>query len=303
MALKLGIHTGPQDLSMEPLLKIWRRADETGFHWASVTDHFYVNPLGSRENPCFEGVASMAALAGATENIRVGCLVFCALFRSPGILAKAAVTIDHLSQGRAEIGVGAGVFREEFREFGYGFPSLGERLSQLEEALPILNSLWRDPVTNFNGSYYAIEGAVCSPKPFNPNMRLWVGGAGPKRTPRMAAKYANGFNMPYLPPEQVKIRLEQLERECEKLGRDPSEIDTSVNLSFDMSATAGEADKQPGLPIEPSGAIVGSPQRAIDRLGEYEAVGIKGVNITFRPPLDWDAFEAYIEDVLPQMNA
>ena len=303
MALKLGVHTGPQDLSMEELLKIWRRADETGFHWASVWDHFYANPLESRDNPCFEGVASMAALAGATKNIRVGCLVFCALFRSPGILAKAAVTIDHLSQGRAEIGVGAGWFEEEFREFGYGFPSLGERLSQLEEALPILNSLWRDPVTNFKGNYYEIEGAVCSPKPVNPNMRLWVGGRGQKRTPRIAAKHAGGFNMPYLPPDGVKDRLERLARECDKLGRDPDELDTSVNVGFYMSATANEPDKQPGMPTGVDGAIVGSPQRAIDRLGEYEAAGIKGVNIAFRPPVDWDAFEAYIEEVLPQMNA
>ena len=303
MALKLGIHTGPQDLPMEELLKIWRRADESGFHWASVWDHFYANPLQSRDNPCFEGVASMAALAGATENMRVGCLVFCALFRSPGILAKAAVTIDHLSQGRAEIGVGAGWFEEEFREFGYGFPSLGDRLSQLEEALPILNSLWRDPVTNFKGKYYEIEGAVCSPKPVNPNMRLWVGGRGPKRTPRIAAKYAGGFNMPYLPPEEVKDRLERLAQECDKLGRDPSELETSVNVGFYMSATANEADKQPGMPTGVAGAIVGSPQRAIERLGEYEAAGIKGVNIAFRPPVDWDAFEAYIEEVLPHVNA
>ncbi|MEE9254621.1 MAG: TIGR03560 family F420-dependent LLM class oxidoreductase [Pseudomonadales bacterium] len=303
MALKLGIHTGPQDLSMEELLKIWRRADESGFHWASVWDHFYANPLTSRDNPCFEGVAAMAALAGATENVRVGCLVFCALFRSPGILAKAAVTIDHLSQGRAEIGVGAGWFEEEFREFGYDFPSLGERLDQLEEALPILNSLWRDPVTNFKGKYYEIEGAVCSPKPVNPSMRLWVGGRGPKRTPRLAAKYAGGFNMPYLPPEAVKDRLERLERECEKLGRDPDELETSVNLGFYMSATAEAPVKQPGLPTGAGGALVGSPQQAMDRLGEYETSGIKGVNIAFRPPVDWDAFEAYIEEVLPKLNA
>ena len=109
--------------------------------------------------------------------------------------------------------------------------------------------------------------------------------------------------MPYLPPEGVKDRLEQLARECDKLGRDPGELDTSVNVGFYMSATANEADKEPGMPTGAAGAIVGSPQRAIDRLGEYEAAGIKGVNIAFRPPVDWDAFEAYIEEVLPQMNA
>ena len=111
MALKLGIHTGPQDLTMEELRRLWRRADAAGFHWISVWDHFYANPLAQRENPCFEGVASMAALAATTQNVRVGCLVFCSWFRSPGLLAKAAVTIDHLSEGRAELGIGEGLLR------------------------------------------------------------------------------------------------------------------------------------------------------------------------------------------------
>ena len=84
MAIKLGIHTGPQDLTMEELRRIWVRADEAGFHWISVWDHFYANPLVSRENPCFEGVASMAALAALTKNVRVGCLVFCSWFRATG---------------------------------------------------------------------------------------------------------------------------------------------------------------------------------------------------------------------------
>ncbi|MEM8769182.1 MAG: LLM class flavin-dependent oxidoreductase, partial [Pseudomonadota bacterium] len=106
--LKIGMHAGPQDLSIEELKRLWRTGDENGFHWISVWDHFYANPLVDRNNPCFEGVAAMAALASLTRNVRVGCLVFCALFRSPAMLAKAAVTVDHLSGGRAEIGVGAG---------------------------------------------------------------------------------------------------------------------------------------------------------------------------------------------------
>ena len=116
------MHAGPQDLNIEELKRLWKTGDDNGFHWISVWDHFYANPLQDRNNPCFEGVAAMAGLATATTNVRVGCLVFCALFRSPGMLAKSAVTIDHLSGGRAEIGIGAGWFEEEFREFGYGFP-------------------------------------------------------------------------------------------------------------------------------------------------------------------------------------
>ena len=277
---------------MEDLLRVWRRADEAGFHWASVWDHFYANPIRDREDPCFEGVASMAALAAATRNVRVGCLVFCALFRSPGVLAKAAVTIDHISGGRAEIGVGAGWFEEEFRDFGYGFPPLGRRLDQLEEALQVLLSLWREPETTFHGEFYRLDGAVCGPKPLNPKMRLWVGGRGPRRTPRMAARYADGYNVPYVPPDTLSRRLATLEAECGTIDRDPAEIETSVNLGFYLSG---------GPPPEhlAAGVLQGSTQQAIDRIGEYAETGVQGLNIAFRPPIDFEAFEAFIEDVLP----
>jgi F420-dependent oxidoreductase-like protein len=300
MALKLGIHSGPQNLTMEELDRLWRRADAAGFHWISVWDHFYANPLTSRDNPCFEGVAAMAALAAMTTRVRVGCLVFCALFRTPGVLAKAAATIDHISGGRAEIGIGAGWFQEEFHDFGYDFPPLGKRLDQLEEALTIVRSLWRDPSTTFAGKYYRVEGAVCSPKPKNPRMRLWVGGQGVTRTPRIAARFADGFNLPYLSPGAVKERLERLASECDERKRDPDELDTSVNLHFRMSVdSAAAARAEPLHPRIAEGALVGSPQQVIDRLGEYAATGIKGVNVAFRPPIDWDAFETYIERVLP----
>lgn len=299
MSLKLGIHAGPQDLTMEELKKLWMRADEAGFHWVSVWDHFYANPLQSRENPCFEGVASMAALAALTKNVRVACLVFCALFRTPSVLAKAAITIDHISQGRAELGIGAGWLEEEFQEFGYPFPPLGKRLDQLEEALTIVRSLMREPVTHFKGEFYDVQGAVASPKPYNPNMRIWVGGRGKKRTPKIAAKFADGFNMPYLAPEDVKDRLQTLERECEQLGRDPAELETSVNVGFYMSPP-GVAQKTPDVPeYLKQGALVGSPAEVIDQLGHYVQTGVKGVNIAFRPPIDWEAFEVYIEEVLP----
>ena len=290
MSLKIGIHAGPQNLSMDDLTRLWRRGDEAGFHWISVWDHFYANPLKSRQDPCFEAVAAMAALAAMTTKVRVGCLVFCALFRNPGLLAKSAVTIDHISGGRADFGVGAGWFEEEFREFDYGFPALGKRLDQLEESVQVLRSLWQDDVTNFDGEYHQFAGAVCSPKPIG--LRMWMGGFGKERTPRMAAKYADGFNLPYLPPEMVADRLGRLSKACDEIGRNPDELDSSVNLAFHLGQ-----DSAPG--IIPGGALLGSSAQIIDRLAEYEATGIKGVNIAFRPPIDWDAFECFIEEVLP----
>ncbi len=290
--MKIGMHAGPQDLSIEELKRLWKMGDDHGFHWISVWDHFYANPLQDRNNPCFEGVAAMAGLAAMTTNVRVGCLVFCALFRSPGMLAKSAVTIDHLSGGRAEIGIGAGWFEEEFREFGYGFPPLGKRLDQLEEALTIIRSLWHDEETNFKGVYYQVEGAVCSPKPHNPGMRLWIGGRGKRRTPRLAAKYGDGFNMPYLPPNSVADRLQRVRVECDALDRDPEEIDTSVNVGFYMNSK-----RVPD--VNPQGSLVGNTQQTIDRIGEYSDSGVQGLNIAFRPPVDWDALDAFIEEVMP----
>jgi F420-dependent oxidoreductase-like protein len=291
MSIKIGMHAGPQDLSMEELRRLWRTADENGFHWVSVWDHFYANPLTDRNNPCFEGVAAMSALAALTTNVRVGCLVFCALFRSPGMLAKAAVTIDHLSGGRADIGIGAGWLEEEFREFGYGFPPLGKRLDQLEEALAIIRSLMRDDETNFTGEYYDIQGAVCSPKPLNPGLRLWVGGRGRQRTPSIAARYADGFNMPYLPPASVADRLERVHAACDSAGRDAAEIETSVNVGFYLGERTPD--------VNPEGSLTGGAAQAVDRIGEYAEAGVQGLNIALRPPVDWDSLQLFIEEVMP----
>ena len=290
MTLKIGMHAGPQDLTIEELKRLWHTADNNGFHWVSVWDHFYANPLKDRNNPCFEGVAAMSALAALTSNVRVGCLVFCALFRPPAVLAKAAVTIDHISGGRAEIGIGAGWLEDEFREFGYGFPSLGQRLDQLEEALAIIRSLWHDEATSFDGRHYQVENAVCSPKPLNPGMRLWVGGRGKERTPRIAARFADGFNMPYLPPAGVADRLARLKQACEAEGRDPGDLETSVNVGFYLG------DRTPD--VNPDGCLTGSAQQAVDRIGSYVDTGVQGLNIAFRPPVDWDALDLFIEEVM-----
>jgi alkanesulfonate monooxygenase SsuD/methylene tetrahydromethanopterin reductase-like flavin-dependent oxidoreductase (luciferase family) len=233
-------------------------------------------------------------------------LVFCSWFRPPGVLAKAAVTIDHLSGGRAEIGMGAGWLEQEFREFGYGFPPLGQRLDQLEETLTVVRSLLREPVTNYKGRYHRLDGAVCSPRPLNPNLPLWIGGRGERRTPRLAARLGDGFNVPYLPPEAYAKRIETLDRFCEEEGRDPASIERSVNVGFYMSADAPAAERKrlDGFAqATAGGSLVGTPSQAIDRIGEYERAGAQGLNIAFRPPVDWDAYEAFIAEVLPAFHA
>ena len=308
MALKIGIHTGPQDMSMAEFQKLWRRADQAGFHWVSVWDHFYSNPMaGQQRNPCFEGVAAMAALAATTTRVRVGCLMFCVLFRNPGLLAKSAATIDHLSNGRAELGLGAGWFEEEFREFGYGWPPVKERMDQLEEGVQIVKSLLHTGSASFKGRYYDVPGAQCAPLPMQKKLRIWIGGRGERRTPRIAAQYADGFNLPYVSPAVFKQRQQEVDGHLGKFKRDPKEIERTVNVHFMMAASpAMQALMQQRYDrlAEPQrgGALRGSPQQVVDQIKEYEAAGAQGLNIAFRPPVDWDAFESFIENVFPAVH-
>jgi F420-dependent oxidoreductase-like protein len=309
MKLRIGLHTGPQNIPMEELRRIWQRADDAGFYWISVWDHFYANPLREREDPCFEGVASMAALAALTKRVRVGCLVFCTLFRTPGMLAKAATTIDHISGGRLELGLGAGWFEEEFTDFGYGFPSLGRRMDQMEEAVQIIRSMLHEGASTFHGEFYDVDNAVCAPKPVQRRPRIWIGGRGSKRTPRMAAQYADGFNVPYLGPEEFKARQEALDAACEKIGRDPKELTRTVNLGFYMGADEKGAEKHRKTlealghaHISTEGNLQGTPAQVVDRIGQYIDAGASGLNIALRPPLDWEAFEAFIAQVMPHVH-
>ena len=189
----------------------------------------------------------MAALAALTSKVRVGCLVFCTLFRNPGRLAKAAITIDHISNGRLELGLGAGWFEEEFSDFGYEFPDIGRRMDQMEEAVQVIRALFEGSPLTHDGELYHLDGAVCSPKPVQAQRRgrIWIGGRGKKRTPWLAAKYADGFNTPYLSVEMFKDRNAQLDRSCEEIGRDPASLTRSINVGFYMGA-----DEKSAAPME-----------------------------------------------------
>ena len=294
--MKIGIHTGPQDIEMDTLLALWRRADEAGFHWISVwTTSMRIH---SSLVPILASKVSPRCPRWRQRRRRhvwdASCSARCS--GTPRCWPKAAVTVDHVSGGRAELGLGAGWLEEEFDDFGYDFPPLGKRLDQLEEALAVTRSLLHDEETHFEGEYYKYSGAVCSPKPVNGTLRLWVGGRGKKRTPRLAAKFADGFNMPYLPPDDAADRLVALRQACDVAKRDAAEIETSVNVAFYLDGERGA--ESPPEHLAP-GALTGSMQQAIDRIGEYADAGLDGLNLAFRPPIDPDLFERFIEDVLP----
>src|SRR5205809_7827852 len=223
--MRFGIHAGPQDCSIADLRRLWRIADERGFHWCSVWDHLYsVSDLSDPAKPAFEGVATMAALASETKRVRVGCLVFCVCYRPVGLLAKAAVTIEHVSGGRCELGIGAGWNEIEARAFGIPFPSIKERLDQLEETAKALRALFDGERVTLEGRQLRLEGALCEPRPVQQRLRLWIGGQGEKRLLRLVAAPGGGWNAPFPAPGTFAPGHAPPRRRTARHGRAPRAI-------------------------------------------------------------------------------
>ncbi|MEE9199636.1 MAG: TIGR03560 family F420-dependent LLM class oxidoreductase [Dehalococcoidia bacterium] len=308
MPLRIGLHAGPQDCTYQDLRRLWRIADSSGFYWVSVWDHFYENPTVDGKGDCYEGIAIKAALAAETTNVRVGSLVFCIGYRNPALLAKAAATIDHISNGRLELGIGAGWYELEYLAYGYPFPPLKTRMDMLEEGAQIISSMFTQQGTTFHGEHYSVDNAYCFPPPVQKNPRLWIGGLGEKRTLRITARYGGGWNAAYVSPQVYQAKSQVLDRWCEVEDRDPAQIQRSVNVAFYMGADeAGVQGKrrefQQVWKDEPeelrSGVLLGTYKEAIEQVGAYVDVGVTDLNIAMRAPFDFDALQRFIEDVMP----
>jgi len=279
-----GVHTGLQNTTIAELRDLWTRIEDHGFDWISIWDHFYSADFSGYE--CHEAVACHAALACHTSRVRVGSLVYCAGYRHPAVLANAITTIDHLSGGRADLGLGAGWAHNEFAAYGIPFPSAGERLDLLEESIQAIRSLLRQEVTTFIGTHVQLTEARCEPKPIQSALPIWVGGSGEKRTLRIAARYADGWNVPFVSPDTVAHKRAVLADHCAAVGRDPADIRTAVNLGLcqDDDALIAQFGKLAEA-VRP-GVLIGSPDRLVARIGEYVEAGADQVNIAMRAP--WD---------------
>ena len=307
--MRFGIHAGPQDCTIAELRQLWRTADERGFYWCSVWDHLYsVSDLSDPAKPAFEGIATMAALASETRRVRVGCLVFCAGYRSPGVLAKAAVTIDHVSGGRCELGIGAGWNEAEFRAFGMPFPDIKARLDLVEETAIVLRRLFDGERVTLDGKQVHVADALCLPRPVQPKLRLWIGGQGEKRMLRIVARHADGWNVPFLAPELYAQRNATLNGWCEREKRDPRAITRTVNLGLAIGEDERDVRRQEEnlrlmfgalTDFVRPGILVGTPAQVIDRLREYQAAGAEWVILALRAPFDFQGLELFIREVMP----
>jgi F420-dependent oxidoreductase-like protein len=287
-----GVHAGLQNTSMETLRSLWRRIEALGFGWISIWDHFYSATLGD-DPECLEAVATHAALACDTSRVRCGSLAYSVGYRHPAVLANAICTIDQLSGGRADLGLGAGWSQIEYDAYGIPFPAAKIRMDQLEEAIRCVRGLLRQDVTDFDGTWFQLHEARCVPKPVQADLPIWVGGGGERRTLRIAAQYADGWNVAFVDPDTFARKRKVLHEHCDTVERDPADMRTSVNVG--LAWTEESLRQQFGglADLVRPGVFTGSDEEVIDRIGQYVDAGADQLNLALRAPFDEDALERF----------
>jgi F420-dependent oxidoreductase-like protein len=218
-------------------VEVARHAESLGAESIWLFDHFHTVPKPTDELT-FESFTTLAALAASTERVRLGQVVICNGFRNPALTAKMASTLDTISAGRFELGIGAGWKREEWLAYGYGFPETKERLAMLHDALEVVSRMLepgRTTHATYDGEYHRVRDARNLPKPIQPTgMPIMVGGNGPNVTWRLAARYADELNLDGLSPEEVAEALPTIRARCEEIGRDPDSLAVSVHVWWGM---------------------------------------------------------------------
>ncbi|GAA3759000.1 LLM class F420-dependent oxidoreductase [Micromonospora maritima] len=313
--MRVSVFTEPhRGADYDDQLRFARLVEETGFEGFFRADHY--RAMG--DEPALPGPTdawlTLAALARETSRIRLGTLVTSATFRLPGPLAVMVAQVDRMSGGRVELGIGAGWFAREHTAYGIPFPPVSERFDRLAEQLEIVTGLWRTPLGetySFTGEHYQLADAPALPKPVQqPGPPVIVGGRGPKRTPELAARYADEFNMPFKSVAETAAAYERVREACDRTGRDASgraPLTLSAGVVVAIGRTDAEARRRAAplhvtSALPPEDPVVGSPAQLVDRLGEFAAVGTTRVHLRLIDFDDLDHVELIAAEVLPQLD-
>lgn len=312
--LQFGVHAGLSDISYVERRDYWREAERLSYDWASVSDHLMTNPVfGAREtDPWNEAWTTLAALAEATTRIRVGTLVTSVGFRPPALLAKMAATLDAISGGRLEFGLGAGYLEAEYRMYGIPFPPAGARLAELDEALRVCKLLWTQERASFAGKHFTLNDAVCAPKPIQrPHPPIWIGGMGEQKTLRIVAEHADGWNAFPLPVAQLQQKLDILRGHCDAVGRDIATIRKQLGCNIIVRSDPAQVEQEVGrfaeerqVPLERARYMVmaGTPEVVAASLAPYVDLGFDMFVLLERTPLDYETLRLFMEGVAPRLR-
>lgn len=322
--LRHGVFPGSVGMSWPDLLQFWQRADALGYDSCWIPDHFYAG-VGDVDRPCWEAWSVLSAMAVATKRIKIGAMVLGNTFRHPAVVANMAATLDHVSGGRLQLGIGAGWMQVEHDGYGIPLPPPRDRLEMLDEALQVIRLLFREQKATFQGKHYQLNEAICEPKPLQqPHMPIVVGGGGERRTLRVVAKYADEWNGE-ASPSQMAHKIGVLHEHCRAVGRDPGEIELGVLLRTELEAESTyqwwvrlgspfiaqererlETEGYRGAELEEevrksiyTQFLPIDEERAAAMLSEYAAVGVTHFIVIHRAPYDYARLERFVERVVP----
>lgn len=287
---------------------IAQRAEELGFDSLWVYDHVHNVPRPAHET-VFECWTTIAALSQVTSRIRLGQMVGCNSYRNPALLAKITSTVDVISGGRLDWGIGAGWYENEYRGYGFEFPSPKDRIGMLREAVEIVRSMWTQPETTYRGEYYEVLRANCDPKPLqDPHPPIWIGGGGEQLTLRVVARHADCSNFGGS-PEQWAHKREVLRDHCAAVGRDPDEIRMTWSPEIFLRRTEAEVLAAGSLDLSGGPAekwrnanLVGTPEQVVESMRTYEALGCRGFIPWCADYPDTETLELFATEVLPEFG-
>ena len=294
----------------DDLLAVARRTEETGFDAFFRSDHYLTMGGDGLPGPT-DAWVTLGGLARETSRIRLGTLMTAATFRLPGPLAVSVAQVDQMSGGRVELGIGAGWFAEEHQAYGIPFPEVGERFDRYEEQVAVITGLWRTPpgeTFDFVGTHYQVSGSPALPKPVQEGgIPLLIGGGGKKRTPRLAARYADEFNVPFSSAEENARLFAGVRAACEEVGRDPGSLACSSALVLCVGRDDAEvAHRAAAIGRDADGlradGVAGSPAEAVDVLGRYAEAGASRVYLQVLDLGDLDHLDLVAAEVAPQLS-
>jgi F420-dependent oxidoreductase-like protein len=312
-----GIEPADQWAAMK---KVAEHADAGPWESVWVYDHFHTVPVPTDE-ATHEAWTLMAALGAATSRVRLGQMCTCMSYRNPAYLAKVAATVDVISGGRLEMGIGGGWYEDEWRAYGYGFPSAGERLQRLDEGVQIMRQAWTTGRSTFSGRHYQVDGAICRPLPLQAGgIPLWIAGGGERKTLRIAAQYAQYTNFDGT-PETFARKSEILADHCRDIGTNYDSIVRSANYNVIIGETAKDVEDKLDwiqshyanhLSAEraataresfATGPLVGTPEQIVERLTELEKLGMTySINYFVDAAYDPASVVLYERQVVPEVS-
>jgi F420-dependent oxidoreductase-like protein len=307
----LRIFTEPQQgATYDDLLAVAQRAERCGFGAFFRSDHYLkMGSVTGLPGPT-DAWVTLGGIARETTTIRLGTLVTAATFRLPGPLAISVAQVDQMSGGRVELGIGAGWYQDEHDAYGIPFPPLGERFDNLEEQTAIIHGLWHTPAGetfSFDGDVWQVSESPALPRPVQPGgPPIIIGGGGPTRTPRLAAKYAAEFNLPFAPLDRYVSQCDVVRAACEAEGRDPSTLTWSAALVACVGEDEDEVERRAAaIGREPAelrdNGVAGTPDEAVERLRTWADAGADRIYLQILDLADLDHLDLIADAVAPNL--